>query len=81
MGDYDMKMDYMPLARKGSANRDLRAMDLRKMRKDAARQRQFYGDKVNDIPDEDLVKYPKAVGKIQLSNDDLDKDRWNKKRR
>lgn len=81
MGDYDMKMDYMPLASKGSANRDLRAMDLMKMRKDAARQRRFYGDKVKDVPDEELVKYPKAVGKIQLSKDDLNKDRWNKKRR
>ena len=81
IGDYNMKMDYMPMASKGSANRDLRAMDLRKMRKDAARQREFYGDKVKDVPDEELVKYPKAVGKIQLSKDDLNKDRWNRKRK
>ena len=68
MRDYDAKMDYVPLASKGSANRDLRAMDLRKQRKDIERQRKYYGDKVNDVSDEDLLKYPKAVGKINLTD-------------
>ena len=66
IGDYDMKMDYMPMSSKGSMNRDLRAMDLLNMRKEAEEQRRYYGDKVKDVPDEELVKYPKAVGKIDL---------------
>ena len=74
--DYDLKMDYVPLASKGSANRDLRAMDLMKQRKDLERQRKFYGDKVNDVPDDELLKYPKAVGKIKLSPQDLNKKRF-----
>lgn len=74
--DYDLKMDYVPLASKGSANRDLRAMDLMKQRKDLERQRKYYGDKVNDVPDDELLKYPKAVGKIKLSPQDLNKKRF-----
>jgi hypothetical protein len=33
--DYHKKADRMPLASKGSANRDLRAMDLWKKRKES----------------------------------------------
>ena len=79
--DYDMKMDYMPMSSKGSANRDLRAMDLVRQRKDAERQRKFYGDRVKDMSDADVVKLPKAVGNITLSDEDLKKDRINVKRK
>ena len=79
--DYDMKMDYIPLASKGSANRDLRAIDLMKRRKDLERQRKYYGDKVNDVSDEELLKYPKAVGKINLTDRDMETYNRNQRRR
>lgn len=79
--DYDMKMDYIPMSSKGSANRDLRAMDLARQRKDAERQRKFYGDRVKGMSDADVVKLPKAVGNIALSDEDLKKDRINVKRK
>ena len=74
--DYDLKMDYVPLTQKGSANRDLRAMDLLRRRKELAQKRRFYGDKVKDVSDEDLLKYPKVVGKVKLSDADLNKKRF-----
>jgi hypothetical protein len=74
--DYDLKMDYVPLSQKGSANRDLRAMDLLRRRKELAQKRRFYGDKVKNVSDEDLLKYPKVVGKIKLSDADLNKKRF-----
>jgi hypothetical protein len=71
---YGLKMDYMPMASKGSANRDLVAADV-------LRQRRYYGDKANGMSYEELLKLPKAVGKINLSDEDLKKDRINVKRK
>lgn len=71
---YDMKMDYMPMSSKGSANRDLLAADI-------MRQRRYYGDRAGGMSYDELMRLPKAVGKVSLSDEDLKKDRINTKRR
>ena len=78
--DYDMKMDYMPLASKGSVNRDLRAMDLMKRRKDVERQRKYYGDKVKDLSDDAVMKLPKIVGRKELTDKDMESFNRNQER-